>query len=685
VRASEQIFYHGDRVYYKRNGYERWLGPGKVVFQDGKVVFVRHGGVFVRVSPNRLIKAGSEYCAKEDDVTDVSDTDDGKIRGDVSADDCAGEKMMKNGVEGKIASSAVQNSDNVNEQSAHVHAGDRIKYRVRPNDDWETVTVLGRGGKTSGRYNNWYNVEKEQDGVKFCIDFGNIAEWKNIDEEVNMVMVPRGRHGEAECVKAKEVELDKIKEFDTYEEVTDVGQNRISTTWVLWWKGDEVRARLVARGFEEEAEVRSDSPTIGKSMMRVMLAIASSKHWKVSTTDIKSAFLQGRKMERDVYIVPPKEACIEKGTLWKLKRCLYGLNDAARHFYKGIVEAMISLGCQQSSYDPALFYLQRGGKLIGMMACHIDDFLHAGEADFDAIMCTLRKQFLAGKLEEGQFKYVGFNIQQFREEIIIDQSEYVESIECVVISPERASQKTEALNSEELTVLRSTVGKINWAVQGTRPDMSFEMIELSTHFRKGTVADIIRAVKVIRKLKEGMCRVSLPALGDASCWKIVVFSDAAHANLCDGVGSVGAHIVMIVGEGGKCSVVSWHAAKIKRVVRSSLAAEALSLQEGIEDAMYIRHNMETLLDMHPLSIPLHAIVDNKSLVEAVHSTRLVDDKRLRLDIGAVREALEKSEVTSVSWCPGAAQLANCMTKRGAAGFDLLAVMQRGHFKAETWN
>ena len=31
--------------------------PGKVVFQDGKVVFIRHGCTFVRVSPNWLHKA----------------------------------------------------------------------------------------------------------------------------------------------------------------------------------------------------------------------------------------------------------------------------------------------------------------------------------------------------------------------------------------------------------------------------------------------------------------------------------------------------------------------------------------------------------------------------------------------------------------------------------------------------
>ncbi len=36
------------------------------MFQDGRVVFVRNGAVFVRVSPNRLIKAGSEFHSADD-------------------------------------------------------------------------------------------------------------------------------------------------------------------------------------------------------------------------------------------------------------------------------------------------------------------------------------------------------------------------------------------------------------------------------------------------------------------------------------------------------------------------------------------------------------------------------------------------------------------------------------------
>lgn len=66
VRTSEERFTHGDRVFYKRECSDKWLGPARVVFQDGKVIFVRHGGVFIRVSPNRLKKAKKVDTSQEE-------------------------------------------------------------------------------------------------------------------------------------------------------------------------------------------------------------------------------------------------------------------------------------------------------------------------------------------------------------------------------------------------------------------------------------------------------------------------------------------------------------------------------------------------------------------------------------------------------------------------------------------
>ena len=68
VRAGEQIYTNGDMLFYKREGKEKWEGPGKVVFQDEKVVFVRHGSVFVRVSPNRLCSFESDEDGSRLDI-----------------------------------------------------------------------------------------------------------------------------------------------------------------------------------------------------------------------------------------------------------------------------------------------------------------------------------------------------------------------------------------------------------------------------------------------------------------------------------------------------------------------------------------------------------------------------------------------------------------------------------------
>ena len=74
IRSSDTAYQIGDKVYYRRNG--QWKGPGKVLGQDGKVIFVRHGSTYVRVSPCQLIKEGDEFKKSHElqkSVTQVQD------------------------------------------------------------------------------------------------------------------------------------------------------------------------------------------------------------------------------------------------------------------------------------------------------------------------------------------------------------------------------------------------------------------------------------------------------------------------------------------------------------------------------------------------------------------------------------------------------------------------------------
>ena len=61
VRAVEDVFQSGELVYYVKDGSSKWLGPGKVIFQYGRLVFVQYGRVYVGVSTNRLIKCGKKF------------------------------------------------------------------------------------------------------------------------------------------------------------------------------------------------------------------------------------------------------------------------------------------------------------------------------------------------------------------------------------------------------------------------------------------------------------------------------------------------------------------------------------------------------------------------------------------------------------------------------------------------
>ena len=565
-------------------------------------------------------------------------------------------------------------------QKFPVQSGDKIKYKTSE-DTWKIATVVERAGKVTGNRSGWYNVLGE-DGSPFGINLDKNSDWFTVNEteNVNIVTIPKHEHNTENCYKAKTVELQKLMDFDTYKTVSDNGQPRISTSWVLWQKGNVTRARLVARGFEEDCQNNCDSPTIHKTSMRIFFSIVAYKQWPVKTTDIKSAFLQSKLLDRDVFIKPPKEAEVDEGKLWQLKRCLYGLNDAARQFFESVVDILKDLGCYQSQHDPALFYMKQDNKLVGMFVSHIDDFLHAGEKIFDELVIDkLTNRFLAGKLETGHFHYVGFGVIQTADSVVIDQNDYLTDFNIEVINPMRAVKKNQSLNDNELTQLRSLVEKLNWLMQGTRPDLMFDMVELSTKFKKGMVEDLIRAIKVLRKAQTELSSLTFPDLGEFQNWKIVVYTDAAHANLCDGFSSMGAQIVFLIGKQQKCATIAWQGGKIKRVVKSTIAAEALSLLEGIELAVYLKSVISSLIEYQP---PIEVVVDNRSVVEAINSTKLVDDKRLRLDISAIKQYMQSGEVQNIRWCPGKLQIADVMTKKGVSNLNILQILQNGVFNIE---
>lgn len=694
VRAAEQIFENGEAVFYKREGKERWLGPARVVFQDGKVVFIRHGGIFVRVCPNRLTKihdTDSQNTAEKPDRECFDEN--GEARAETRPFIENPETRISETIPAPTESSEVIHDQDKRREThrsminpVQVKVNDVIRYKV--NDEWVTGTIMGRAGKVTGKYKTWYNV-RDGNNEDRSIDLGNI-EWEMIhDTEINVTTVTasdKKTSQKTDIIVAKENELDKLTQFNTYEEVEASGQEVLSTRWVITTKEGKTKARLVVRGFEEkDIEIPRDSPTVSKGAMRIFLSVVAHEQWTVKTTDIKSAFLQGKELDREIYIRPPQESRTPNHKIWKLKHGLYGLKDGARQFYESVKEELLKLGFTQCKLDPAVFYIHQNKKLIGMICCHVDDFLHAGDQRFEKLIDKLRERFSAGKMEEKTFKYIGFQIQQLSNKITLDHSNYINNMMNVTLDPGRAAEKNELLNEKEQTLYRKLIGQLNWAVQGSRPDMAYEMIAMSTKLKQAKVGDLVRAIKKINQLKDIRSFMTFPKMDKTRGLKIVIFTDASLGNINEGTGSTGAFIIWLIDSTGQCCPIAWNAKKIKRVVRSTLAAEMLSLEEGLEAGIYYRHMLEDVLGLEARTIKIEAFVDNKSVIEALLSTRMVEDKRLRVDVAAIQESLKLHDIYQIQWIPGHLQLANVMTKQGASGFQLLKVLQSGNMLPEINN
>ena len=62
------------------------------------------------------------------------------------------------------------------------------------------------------------------------------------------------------------------------------------------------------------------------------------------------------------------------------------------------------------------------------------------------------------------------------------------------------------------------------------------------------------------------------------------------------------HIIWVMDKTGNSCPIAWNAHKVKRVVRSTLAAEMLSLEEGLEGIVYYRQMLEDIFGIKSKSI-----------------------------------------------------------------------------------
>ena len=310
------------------------------------------------------------------------------------------------------------------------------------------------------------------------------------------------------------------------------------------------------------------------------------------------------------------------------------------------------LGCSQSKYDPAFFICHNENVLSGVVCLHVDDELAAGNTKFKTqVWDQLDQRMVVGTTETNDvIKYVGLQVNQTNKCITLDQQHFIDNMELISNDDVKkccmSGDNDEVVNELGQSVFRSKVGALNWLATQTRPDVAYEVTEFSSCFNKATLKNLKDVNKCIRRIKTEEVSIKFPKLfGEVSTWSFVVYSDGALANLPDKVSSSGGHIMFLKDIEDNAAVVKWSVNKIQRIVRSSLAAETLNMQEAMEDVIFTREVLCEVFGDCAEKIKIHMIIDSRSLRDAVYGTSPVDDKLLRINIAAIKQMIERCDGT----------------------------------------
>ena len=112
-------------------------------------------------------------------------------------------------------------------------------------------------------------------------------------------------------------------------------------------------------------------------------------------------------------------------------------------------------------------------------------------------------------------------------------------------------------------------------------------------------------------------------------------------------------------EGNICPVM--RKSKVgKRITRSTLDAETLAMEEGLENGIWIGRIWEKI---YGKKVTVIGYTDGTNLEEAVKSLKGVENKRTRIEMVYLKKMIESGEVAGINWIKKNRQVADGLTKK----------------------
>ena len=529
-------------------------------------------------------------------------------------------------------------------------------------------------------------------------------------------------------IKAKRLELASFFENSVWEfdHAANAGPGRVlKARFILKWAKNpdgspRAKARLVTQGFNDpdalSGSVARTSPTLGRLSRQVLLSMAATLGWTVSTGDISTAFLQGKEHDksRTLWIRLPAEAKRMLGlegneTLMRLRKPMYGLVDAPRAWFREARDRLLALGFKPHPLDQCLFLLHdmssrdSSGRpqLVCMLGLYVDDLLCIGnvkDPKYQHAKSGLHDSFAFREWHEGEpsMEYLGAEIESRPDgSLFYHQSKYLAKLHPITIEKSRLADPSSPVTEKERTKLRALIGGLQWSATQTAPHVQPHTSLLAGQAAKATVSTLQAANKALRFAKENSdVGLHYQWIGDVDDLVVVGYSDASFACRED-LGSQGGYLITLShkdmiqrGIPATYHVLDWRSFKLPRIARSTLSAESQAAAEAADAvyfaSLFIKACLEPDMD---LSSPQAArlrhesalVVDAKALYDLLIQdelqTRLGAEKRTAIEVMVTKDRMAESG-TRPRWVSSERQLADGLTKESAT--QLLACRLRTH-------
>jgi len=179
-------------------------------------------------------------------------------------------------------------------------------------------------------------------------------------------------------------------------------------------RGDQLAAKILREGLPMP---QTFSPTVKPLTFAFMMQIAVTLDCIWCTADIKSAYLNVPRPTGEIPILTKLEPFVADicdlpaHQLYRIDKCLYGLPDSGRHFYRHYRDALIAEGYVMSKMDNCLFYRVTGAETT-FIVLFVDDTLifSKRQEDIDQFSARLNRHYEL-TLDPKADSFLGINIE----------------------------------------------------------------------------------------------------------------------------------------------------------------------------------------------------------------------------------------------------------------------------------